>query len=79
MILLGDEEYDEAYVVQTMKAVVVQVTREKCESCYQEAQLHGASEIVVVPQEHAEHFVQQFHRSDPPVYTVCEPEKVDPK
>ena len=77
VILLGDEEYDEAYVVQTMKQVVVQVTREKCESCFQEAQLHGASELVVVPQEHAEHFVQQFHRCDPVVYTTCEPEKIE--
>ena len=76
VVLLGDEEYDEAYVVQTIKQVVVQVTREKCESCFQEAQQHGASEIVVVPQEHAEHFVQQFHRCDPVVYTTCEPEKI---
>jgi len=74
VILIGDEEYDEAYVVQTIKQVVVNIERKKCEEIFQEAALHGTAEIVIVPQEHAEHYVQQFHRCDPIVFAACEPE-----
>jgi len=74
VLLIGDEEYDEAYVVQTIKQVVVNIERKKCEEVFQEASLHGSAEIIIVPQEHAEHYVQQFHRCDPIVFAACEPE-----
>ena len=50
VILLGDEEYDQAYVTQTMVQVITQIEREKAEESFVEAQLHGASVITVVPQ-----------------------------
>ena len=50
VILLGDEEYDESYVVQSIKSVVQGMTREAAEKCYNEASVHGASELIIVPQ-----------------------------
>ena len=50
VILIGDEEYDEGYVVQSIKQVVQDITKQKAEQCYNEASVHGASELIVVPQ-----------------------------
>ena len=75
VILLGDEEYDEGYVCQTMLQVLSGgIEKEKAKSCFQEAQQHGSSIAIVVQQEHAEHYVQQFGRCDPIVFSTCEPE-----
>mmetsp|Transcript_16406 Transcript_16406/g.38003 ORF Transcript_16406/g.38003 Transcript_16406/m.38003 type:complete len:161 (+) Transcript_16406:106-588(+) len=74
VVLLGDEEYDEAYTIQTIQQVCVDITKQKAEQAFNEAQLYMKSELIVVPQEHAEHFVQQFQRCDPMVFATCEPE-----
>ena len=50
VILLGDDEYDESYVKQSLKQVVEGMTTQAADKCYNEASLHGASELVIVPQ-----------------------------
>jgi len=50
VVLLGDEEYDEAYTIQTIQQVCVDITKQKAEQAFNEAQLYMKSELIVVPQ-----------------------------
>jgi len=68
------QEYDEAYVIQAVSGVCRSViTKQKAEECVQEATQHGTSEICVVPEEEAEHIVEQLKRCDPIVFATIEP------
>lgn len=50
VILLGDEEYSEGHVVETLTRVIDDMEVVKAEKCFREAQLYGTAIATVVPQ-----------------------------
>mmetsp|Transcript_40113 Transcript_40113/g.107548 ORF Transcript_40113/g.107548 Transcript_40113/m.107548 type:complete len:154 (-) Transcript_40113:54-515(-) len=62
VILLGDKEYEEAHVVTQITKLIPSVKEEAATRNYVEAQTTGSSVIILCPEEHAEHYVQQLRR-----------------
>jgi len=69
VILLGDEEYDEAHVVTQLQKTV-QLERSHAQRVYHEAQQTGSSVACVVCEEHAEFYAQQLKRQE--IYVTVE-------
>lgn len=63
VILLGDEEYEEGHVVTQLQKVC-QINKNEAARIFAEAQATGSSVVCVVPEEHAEFYVQQLVRND---------------
>ena len=63
VILLGDEEYDEAHVVTQLQKTVG-LERGQAIKCFHEAQQTGSSVACVVCEEHAEFYALQLRRQD---------------
>ncbi len=63
VILLGDDEYDEAHVVTQLEKTVG-LQRGDARKCFHEAQNTGSSVVCVVCEEHAEFYAQQLRRQD---------------
>mmetsp|Transcript_33086 Transcript_33086/g.67206 ORF Transcript_33086/g.67206 Transcript_33086/m.67206 type:complete len:167 (-) Transcript_33086:218-718(-) len=73
VILLGDPEYEQSHVVTQITKVIPSVQKEEAIRIYVEAQMTGSSVIIVVTEEHAEHYVQQLKRQQ--IYAKMEKEK----
>eukprot|EP00288_Rhodomonas_lens_P014727 CAMPEP_0177717364 /NCGR_PEP_ID=MMETSP0484_2-20121128/15004_1 /TAXON_ID=354590 /ORGANISM="Rhodomonas lens, Strain RHODO" /LENGTH=166 /DNA_ID=CAMNT_0019229457 /DNA_START=16 /DNA_END=516 /DNA_ORIENTATION=- len=73
VILIGDTEYEQAHVVTQITKVIPSVQKEEAVRIYVEAQMTGSSVIIVVTEEHAEHYVQQLKRQQ--IYAKMEKEK----
>jgi len=73
VILLGDNDYEQAHVVVSITKTIPSVQKEEALKCFVEAQMTGSSIIIVVTEEHAEHYVQQLKRSQ--IYAKMEQEK----
>lgn len=63
VILLGDEEYEEAHVVTQLQKIV-QLEKGEAVRIFHEAQQTGSSIICVVCEEHAEFYAQQLKRQE---------------
>mmetsp|Transcript_14023 Transcript_14023/g.35268 ORF Transcript_14023/g.35268 Transcript_14023/m.35268 type:complete len:172 (-) Transcript_14023:50-565(-) len=72
VILLGDNEYEQAHVVTQITKVIPSVKKEEATRCFVEAQMVGTSVIITVTEEHAEHYVQQLLRQQ--IYAKMEKE-----
>uniref|UniRef100_A0A7S2DD30 Adaptor protein ClpS core domain-containing protein n=1 Tax=Octactis speculum TaxID=3111310 RepID=A0A7S2DD30_9STRA len=77
VVLIGDEEYDKGFVVQSLSQVMPFVENDKAEQCYLEAQEKGTSIVAVVHEESAEFYVQQLQRCDQMIFATYEPENVE--
>jgi len=76
VIMLWDDEYQEAPVIEALKKVIPQCkNRGYAQQCYKEASMKGRSLLTVVAQEIAEHYALQLKRSDPMVYAKIEEDK----
>eukprot|EP00871_Galdieria_phlegrea_P001460 jgi/Galph1/2314/GphlegSOOS_G984.1 len=64
VILLGDEEYDEVAVIQSLLKVVPKLEQAEARRIFHEAQSTGESIICVVEKEHAEFYAQQLKREE---------------
>eukprot|EP00281_Chroomonas_sp_CCMP1168_P018413 CAMPEP_0206231988 /NCGR_PEP_ID=MMETSP0047_2-20121206/11152_1 /ASSEMBLY_ACC=CAM_ASM_000192 /TAXON_ID=195065 /ORGANISM="Chroomonas mesostigmatica_cf, Strain CCMP1168" /LENGTH=166 /DNA_ID=CAMNT_0053655647 /DNA_START=15 /DNA_END=515 /DNA_ORIENTATION=+ len=62
VILLGDNDYEQSHVVTQITKVIPSVQKEEAIRIFVEAQMVGSSVIIVVTEEHAEHYVQQLKR-----------------
>ena len=72
VILIGDEEYEERYVVQVLVKNIPKLDKNEARRIYHEAQTQGEALIIVVAQEHAEFFATMLKRSE--LYVRIEPE-----
>lgn len=63
VILLGDEEYDEAHVVTQLQKTIG-LERGDAQKCFHEAQTTGSAIACVVCEEHAEFYADQLRRQD---------------
>ncbi|KAJ1468931.1 hypothetical protein T484DRAFT_1853665 [Baffinella frigidus] len=60
VILLGDNDYEQAHVVVQITKTIPSVQKEEALKNFVEAQMTGSSVIIVVTEEHAEHYAQQL-------------------
>merc|ERR1711924_153013 len=67
VILLGDDEYEEEPVCEVLKNVIPDIENiMQAKQKFAEAQgPAGKSLLIIVPQEHAEGYVEQLIRADP--------------
>ncbi|GMH46702.1 hypothetical protein TrVE_jg374 [Triparma verrucosa] len=74
VILIGDEEYDEEHVIERMVDVVDDVDKKASIEIFHSAQQGGKGLVGVYPLEQSEHYVEQFLRSEPMIFTELEKE-----
>ncbi|KAF6004343.1 hypothetical protein F1559_000437 [Cyanidiococcus yangmingshanensis] len=72
VILLGDEEYKEKHVVESLVKTIPKMDKEEARRIYKEAQALGESVVTVVAQEHAEFYATMLRRCS--LYVRIEPE-----
>ncbi|GMI17711.1 hypothetical protein TrLO_g1102 [Triparma laevis f. longispina] len=74
VLLIGDEEYDEEHVIERMVDVVDDVDKKQSIEIFYAAQKAGKGLVGVYPLEMSEHYVEQFLRSEPMIFTELEKE-----
>jgi ATP-dependent Clp protease adapter protein ClpS len=72
VILLGDEEYQEKHVIESLVKTIPKMDKEEARRIYREAQAVGESIVTVVAQEHAEFYASMLRRCS--LYVRIEPE-----
>eukprot|EP00566_Odontella_aurita_P027202 CAMPEP_0113525510 /NCGR_PEP_ID=MMETSP0015_2-20120614/205_1 /TAXON_ID=2838 /ORGANISM="Odontella" /LENGTH=170 /DNA_ID=CAMNT_0000423691 /DNA_START=365 /DNA_END=877 /DNA_ORIENTATION=- /assembly_acc=CAM_ASM_000160 len=74
LMLLGDEEYDQAHVVERMCALLEDMDEDQASTIYSQAEISGKAMCGKYPYEHAEMYKEQLARSDPMIYSDLEEE-----
>lgn len=74
LMLLGDEEYEQAHVVERLCAILDDVDEGAAASILKQAQIAGKAMCGKYPFEHAEMYKEQLARSDPLIYSDLEEE-----
>jgi len=69
VMLLGDESYTESHVVPRITNVVDDVDTKQAQSVYTACMSAGKGLVGVYPMEIAEHYVEQFLRSEPMIFS----------
>eukprot|EP00586_Coscinodiscus_wailesii_P020106 CAMPEP_0172495552 /NCGR_PEP_ID=MMETSP1066-20121228/71468_1 /TAXON_ID=671091 /ORGANISM="Coscinodiscus wailesii, Strain CCMP2513" /LENGTH=178 /DNA_ID=CAMNT_0013267297 /DNA_START=149 /DNA_END=685 /DNA_ORIENTATION=- len=78
VMLLGDEEYDQAHTIQRMCEILEDMDESKAAIVFTGAQQSGKAMCGKYPLEHAELYVEQLLRSDPMIFCDLEEEdKID--
>lgn len=74
LMLLGDDSYDAAHVVERICAIVDDIDEDQANSVLQQATQSGKAMCGKYPFERAELFKEQLIRSDPMIFTDLEEE-----
>ena len=74
LLLLGDDAYDPAHVVERMCAVVDDVDEDQAATVLQQANQEGKAMLGKYPFEKAELYKEQLLRSDPMIFSDIEEE-----
>jgi len=74
LMLLGDEEYDQAHVIERMCALLEDMDEDQASTIFDQAQISGKAMCGKYPYEHAEMYKEQLARSDPMIYSDLEEE-----
>ena len=74
LMLIGDESYDPAHVVERMCAVVEDMDEDQAVTVLQQANQEGKAMCGKYPFERAELFKEQLIRSDPMIFSDLEEE-----
>lgn len=74
VMLLGDEEYDQAHTIQRLCEVMEEIDEGLAATIFKSAQVAGKAMCGKYPLEHAEMYVEQLLRSDPIIFAELEEE-----
>jgi len=74
LMLLGDEEYDQAHVIERLCVILEEMDEDQASSVFDQAQISGKAMCGKYPFEHAEMYKEQLVRSDPMIYSDLEEE-----
>ena len=74
LMLLGDDSYDPAHVVERMCAVVEDMDEDQAATVFQQANQEGKAMAGKYPMEIAELYKEQLIRSDPMIFSDLEEE-----
>mmetsp|Transcript_21245 Transcript_21245/g.29782 ORF Transcript_21245/g.29782 Transcript_21245/m.29782 type:complete len:175 (-) Transcript_21245:273-797(-) len=75
VVLIGDEDYDQAHVVEKMCEILEDMDEGNAASVFKQAQQSGKAMCGKYPFEHAELYKEQFLRSDPMIFSDVEEDK----
>lgn len=74
VMLIGDDDYDQAHVVERMCEIIDDMDENQAASVYKSAQQGGKAMCGKYPLEHAEMYKEQLIRSDPMIFSDVEEE-----